>query len=179
VGVNVDAARRFAKDDLPSRLGVIGEVGGIADADARRRLAIDEVRDWVFILRTGAIVGAAYISGILGTGGAFTGVVKVDGVQVLSVGIDFLALLIKLIVGRSYLRVLAGDKLLVAPRASAVPKFAVAPCNRAISSQSVSGHMQRRNVPRPFSPRRGDHVVSIRPLTRRQSFYSMPQVIPR
>lgn len=110
----------------------------------------------MFILRTGPIVGAAYISGILGTGGAFTGVVKVDGVEVLSVGIDFLTLiLIKLIVGKSYFSVLAGDELLVAPNASAVPKLAVAPFNRAISSQSVCVHETWLECTSSFFPETG------------------------
>ena len=133
----------------------------------------------MFILRTGAIVGAAYISGILGTGGGFTGVVKVDGAEVLSVGIDFLALSINEIVAGMYLRVFAGDRLLVAPRASAVPKLAVALFNRATSSQSVSGHMRQGSwIPHLFCPTRADLVASIQPLIRRQSFCSMLREIP-
>lgn len=43
VGVSVDAARRFAKEPLLRRLGVMGDAEASV-VDARRRLAIDEVR---------------------------------------------------------------------------------------------------------------------------------------
>ena len=51
----------------------------------------------MFILRIGAIVGAAYISGILGTGGGFMGDEKgeevgVEKEDVFIVGMDFFAL---------------------------------------------------------------------------------------
>jgi hypothetical protein len=89
--VNVDAARRFSNDPLFRREGLIGE----EDIVPIRRLDMDEVNDCVLILRMGATVGAAYKSGILGTGGAFAGVVNVLAVDVFNEGIDRFALTVR------------------------------------------------------------------------------------
>jgi len=128
VGVRVDAARRFAKDPLFMMAGLMGEFVPM------RRLAMEAVNDCVFSFRMGATVGALlYKSGIFGRGGAFTGVVNVllvvAGVELLNVGIDFLALSIspwftpKM---DSDFNAFVGLTLLVAPNASAVPKLALA-----------------------------------------------------
>jgi len=74
VGVKFDA-RKFAKEFSLRRLAFTGDDGTVAEPI--RRLPIDAVNDCVLSLSTGATVGAEYMSGIFGTGGALTGVVKV------------------------------------------------------------------------------------------------------
>lgn len=90
VGVNVDAARRFAKELLLRRPAFIGEDGIVVEPI--RRLVIDAVSDCVLSLSTGATVGAEYMSGIFGTGGALTGVVNVVALVVFKEGKDFFIL---------------------------------------------------------------------------------------
>ena len=127
VGVNVDAARRFTKELLLRRLAFIGDDGIVVEPI--RKLVIDAVSDCVFILSTGATVGAEYISGILGTGGALTGVVNVLALVVFIEGNDFFILLSATALKKTYFRALVGEVgtvLLVAPSASAVPKLAFA-----------------------------------------------------
>jgi len=86
--VSVDEARKLANELVFRRVAVMGETGPTV-AEARRRLAIDDVRDTVFNLRIGATVGAVYVSGILGTGGAFTGVVDVVAIGLFIDGNNF------------------------------------------------------------------------------------------
>jgi hypothetical protein len=90
VGVNVDAARRFAKELLLRRPAFIGEDGIVVEPT--RRLVIDAVSDWVLTFSTGATVGAEYMSGIFGTGGALVGVVNVVALVVFKEGRDFFIL---------------------------------------------------------------------------------------
>lgn len=144
VGVNVDAARRFAKELLLKRFAFMGDDGIVVEPI--RRLVIDAVSDCVFTLSSGATVGAEYMSGIFGTGGALTGVVKVLALVVFIEGRDFFILLSAKACEKSYFRALVGDVgavLLVAPSASAVPKLAFAfvnlitSCMLALSSEEL------------------------------------------
>ena len=90
VGVRVEAALRLEKEGFLINAGLSG-VEGIDPP--MRRLAMDVVKDCGGALRIGATVGAAYISGILGTGGALTGVVKALFVpELFNDGIDFFIL---------------------------------------------------------------------------------------
>lgn len=61
VGVNVDAARKFAKHPLPARIGVIGEVGIVPI----RRLGAGVVKDWVLTFRVGVTASPVYKSDVL------------------------------------------------------------------------------------------------------------------
>lgn len=97
VGVNVDAARRFAKELLLRRLAFIGEDGIVVEPI--RRFVMDAVSDCVLSLSTGATVGAEYMSGIFGTGGALTGVVNGLALVVFMEGKDFFILLSAISVG--------------------------------------------------------------------------------
>lgn len=84
VGVRVDAARKLAKDPLLRRDAFMGD-----DCIAPiLRFVMDAARDCVLTFRIGATVGAAYIFGIFGTGGALTGVENALDVEVFIDGID-------------------------------------------------------------------------------------------
>ena len=91
VGVRVDAARRFANELFDRRLAFMGDEGIVVEPILR--LVMDAVNDCVLSLSTGATVGAEYMSGIFGTGGALTGVVKALALVVFIEGRDFFILL--------------------------------------------------------------------------------------
>jgi len=88
ITLSVDEARKFANELVFSGVGAMEETGPIV-VEARRKLAFDDLGDRVFILKPGAPIGVLYISRILGTRGAFTGVVDVVA---LVDGIDFVIL---------------------------------------------------------------------------------------
>ena len=91
IALSVDEARKFANELVFSGVGVMGETGPIV-VEARRKLAFDDLGDRVFILKPGAPIGVVYISWILGTRGAFTGVVDVVALGRFVDGIDFVIL---------------------------------------------------------------------------------------
>lgn len=122
VGVRVDAARKLAKDPLLRRDALMGD-----DCIAPiLRFVMDAVRDCVLTFRIGATVGAAYMSGIFGTGGALTGVENALDVEVFIEGIDLFILRLAWSIKGTYFNAFVGVVELVAPSASAVPKLALA-----------------------------------------------------
>lgn len=91
IAVSVDEARKLANEPVFSGGGPMGETDPIV-VEARRKLAIDDLGDRVFILKLGATIRVVYISRILGTGGAFGGVVDVVAFGLFIDGIDFVLL---------------------------------------------------------------------------------------